>query len=196
MIMMLVAPASYAQSRIWFDQQIHFDHEQAHMAIYNRPYFYHLDLGNSLSITKLYQALQEVVIKHPSLRTALVFDTDKNLLMQRIIDLNDHNNTLFQFIASTYQTDEELNEITDDERRNHGHFNLARGLVFRCHIVYHQQIPSNDLIKERDVLIFNFHHAVFDPTSIHTFLADLNVAYNTDRLEKDDGISLRYIDCE
>ena len=61
-------------------------------------------------------------------------------------------------------------------------FDLAQGLVFRCHIVYYKQISSNDLLSDKDVIIFNFHHALFDFPSMDIFLHDLNQAYTTGQL--------------
>ena len=125
---------------------------------------------HTLSITQLHQALQLIVIKHQSLRTSLIFDTEKNLLMQQIIDSNNNNNKLFAFIESTFETDEQLNDIMHDEKRNSQLFDLAQGLVFRCHIVYYKQISSNDLLSDKDAIIFNFHHALFDFPSMDVFL--------------------------
>ena len=101
---------------------------------------YHFFVNSHLNILylfkKLHHALQLIVNKHQSLRTALIFNKDKNQLMQHVIDFNDHNNQLFSFIESTYETDQQLTHIMQDEKCNSQHFDLARGLVFRCHIVY------------------------------------------------------------
>ena len=83
-----------------------------------------------------------------------------------------------------------------DERRNSDYFDLAHGLVFRCHIVYYKQIPSNNLLSNKDVLIFNFHHALFDFPSMDIFLDDLNQAYTTGHLPTTNNTTLRYLDCK
>jgi len=160
------------------------------------PFVYRLSPQHTLSVKQLRQALQLIVTKHLSLRTSLIFDNEKSLLMQRIIDLTDNNNKLFAFIESTFETDEQLNTIVHDEKRNSQHFDLARGLIFRCHIVYHNEISSNDLLCDKDVIIFNFHHALFDFPSMDVFLRDLNQAYSTGQLKTDDNTLLRYLDCE
>jgi hypothetical protein len=149
-----------------------------------------------LSIKQLRHVLQLTIIKHLSLRTALIFDSEKNQLMQKIIDLNDNNKQLFTFIESTYETDEQLTDIMHDEKRDSQLFNLAQGLAFRCHLVYYKQIPSSDLLRDKDAIIFNFHHALFDFPSMDVFLADLDQAYTTDQLTTDDTTALRYLDCE
>jgi hypothetical protein len=103
---------------------------------------------------------------------------------------------LFAFIQSTYETDEQLNIIMHEEKRNPQLFDLAHGLVFRCHIVHYNQISSKDLLSDKDVLIFNFHHALFDFPSMDVFLHDLNQAYTTGQLFIGDNTTLRYLDCK
>ena len=160
------------------------------------PFLYRLSLGHTLLITQLQQALQQVIIKNQSLRTSLIFDKDKNILMQRIIDLNDNNNISFTFIESTFEIDEQLNDIMHDEKGNSQSFNLDQGLVFRCHVIYYKEICSNNLLTDKDAIIFNFHHALFDFPSMDIFLHDLNQAYITNQLTNDDDTTLRYLDCE
>jgi NRPS condensation-like uncharacterized protein len=159
------------------------------------PFLYRLLSQHTLSVQKLLHALQLIVIKHQSLRTSLVFDKENNRLMQQIIDRND-NNKLFALIESTFETDDQLNEIMHDEKRNSQHFDLAEGPVFRCHLVFHKQISSNDLLCDKDAIIFNFHHALFDFPSMNVFLDDLNEAYTTGQLPKNDETVLRYLDCK
>jgi NRPS condensation-like uncharacterized protein len=166
------------------------------MAIYNMPFFYRLSSRHTLLVKQLQQALQQVVIKHQSLRTLLTFDTDKSALMQQVIDLNDTNNKLFAFIESTFETDQQLNDIVQNEKLNSQLFDLPQGLVFRCHLIYYKKISSNGLLTNKDALIFNFHHALFDFPSMNVFLHDLNQAYITNQLTSDDDTTLRYLDCE
>ncbi|CAF1448006.1 unnamed protein product, partial [Adineta steineri] len=188
------APASFAQARIWLDERIRFDPDKPQIAIYNMPFVYRLQPDHTLSIKQLRHALHLTINKHPSLHTSLLFDTGKHLIMQRIIDMNDNSTQLFTSIESTYETDEQLNQILHDERRNPQLFDLAQGLVFRCHIIYYKQISSNHLLSHKDVLIFNFHHALFDFPSMNIFLHDLNQAYTTGQLLYDDNTTLRYLD--
>jgi hypothetical protein len=193
-----LAPASYAQAHIWLDERARSDPENSKIAIYNMPFLYRLSSSGTISITQLRRALQLIVIKHSSLRTSLIIDIDENLLMQRIIEPSndDENNKLFAFVESTFETDEELNAIMYDERSNPNHFDLYRGLVFRCRIVHHKKFFHNDHLCEGDALIFNFHHALFDFHSMHVFLHDLGQAYTTGQLTSDENTTLRYIDCK
>jgi NRPS condensation-like uncharacterized protein len=191
-----IGPASFAQARIWLDEQIRFHADQLLVAIYNMPFVYRLSPRHTLSIKQLRQALQLLVTKHQSLRTSLTFDAEKDLLMQRIIDFNADNNQLFAFVESIFETDEQLNDIMYDEKRNSQLFNLAQGLVFRCHVLHYKKISANGFLSDKDVLILNFHHALFDFLSMNVFLHDLNQAYSTGQLTTDDDTTLRYLDCE
>jgi NRPS condensation-like uncharacterized protein len=160
------------------------------------PFLCQLYEKHTLSIKHLRHALQLIVTKHLSLRTSLIFDTESNRLMQRIIDSNDNTKQLFTFTQSTFDTDEQLIDIMYDEKRNSQLFNLAQGLVFRCHLVHHEQISSNDLLIDKDAIIFNFHHALFDFPSMDVFLHDLGQAYTTGQLKIDDTPVAHYLDCK
>jgi hypothetical protein len=116
--------------------------------------------------------------------------------MQRIVDSSDSKKQPFTFIESTFETEEQLIHIMHDEKRNSQLFDLAQGLVFRCHLLHHKQISSNDLLTDNDVIIFNFHHAMFDYQSMNLFLRDLNHVYKTDQLHRGDDCVLRYLDCK
>ena len=192
------APASYAQTRIWSDEQNRLSSDKSQIALHNMPFLYRLNPNQTLSVKQLHQALQLILIKHQSLRTALSFNTQNNLLMQRVAPFNNNNNQLFSFIQSTFKTDEQLNQIIYNEQSDAQLFDLSEGVVFRCHIVYYNEISSDHLISDKDVIIFNFHHALFDIPSMNTFLHDLNQAYSTGQLttDDDDDTTLRYLDCE
>ncbi|CAF3941566.1 unnamed protein product, partial [Adineta steineri] len=189
-----VSPASYAQARIWHDERIRFDPDKPQIAIYNMPFVYRLQPGHTLSIKQLHLALQLTIDKHLSLHTSLIFDAEMNLLMQRVITRKDNYTDMFSFIETTYETDEQLNTILRDERRNPHLFDLVQGLVFRCHLAYYEQMSSDQLLSHKDLLIFNFHHALFDFPSMNIFLHDLNQAYTTGQLLYDDSTNLRYLD--
>jgi NRPS condensation-like uncharacterized protein len=196
LFLILVAPASFAQTRIWVDERIRFNPDKPLVAINNMPFLYRLLPTHTLSIKQLRQALQLLVTKHLSLRTALIFDKEKNLLMQQIMDLNNGNKQLFTFSESTFETNEQLTDIMHDEKHNSQLFDLAQGHVFRCHIVYCREMSSSGSLSDKDALIFNFHHALFDFVSMNIFLHDLNEAYTTGQLSADDDNStVRYLDC-
>ncbi|CAF3884876.1 unnamed protein product, partial [Adineta steineri] len=188
------APASFAQALLWHNESIHFTPHISQVSIYNMPFVYSLYSYHTLSAQHLRHALQLTVTKHQSLRTSLIFHTENNRLMQQIIDFNQNNNTLFTFIESTYETDEQLNHILHDEKYNPQLFDVAQGLVIRCHLVHYKQVSSNHLLSDKDLIIFNFHHALFDFPSMNIFLHDLNQAYTTSQLPDNDNTNLRYLD--
>ncbi len=157
------------------------------------PFLFHLSSG-SLSITKLRHALQLLIIKHQALRTALYFDDHKQQLMQHILQPT-NNQEFFTFLDTTCDMNKEsLMKIMHDERGNPSHFDLARGVVCRLHIV--RRSSKTDMIVAGDSMILNFHHALFDFPSMIVFLRDLNQAYVTGELEFNDQSELRYLDCK
>ncbi|CAF4233310.1 unnamed protein product, partial [Adineta steineri] len=188
------APASFAQIRLWYNECVHFTPHISQVPIYNMPFFYSLNSHDTLSAQHLRDALRLVITKHESLRTSLIFHTESDLILQRIIAMNNYNRQRFTFIESTYTAHEQLKHILHEEKYNPQLFDLTQGLVFRCHIIYYKQISSNGLLSDKDVLIFNFHQSVFDYPSMNIFLHDLNQAYTTGQLLYDDNTTLRYLD--
>ncbi|CAF4261557.1 unnamed protein product, partial [Adineta steineri] len=157
-------------------------------------FFYRLYTGDILSVPQLRHALQLIANKNESLHTSLIYDSNKNILMQRVLTRQDINNDMITITESTYKTDEQLNAIIENEKCNPQLFDLTQGLVFRCHIIYYKQISSNNILSDKDIIIFNFHPALFDYPSINLFLHDLNQAYKTGQLTTDNATTLRYID--
>ncbi len=103
---------------------------------------------------------------------------------------------LFTFIESTFETDKQLIDILNNEKRNSQIFNLTEGLVFRCHLVHYKRTLSNDLLTDNDAIVFNFHHALFDFPSINIFLNDLDQVHKTGQLPREEDNALRYLDCK
>ncbi|CAF1199291.1 unnamed protein product [Adineta steineri] len=188
------APASFAQCRIWSENQRDADTDQSCLTAYNIPFFYHLYTGDILSVKQLRHALELVVNKHESLHTSLIYDPNKNLLMQRVLSQQGIDNGMFIITESTHETDQQLNDIMYEKEYNPQLFDVAQGLVFRCHIIYYKQISSNNILSNKDIIIFNFHHAFFDYPSINIFLHDLDQAYKTGQLTTNNDTTLRYID--
>ncbi|CAF1547888.1 unnamed protein product, partial [Adineta ricciae] len=158
------------------------------------PFVYRLTTAHTLSPEHLRRALQHIIRRHQALRTSILLDAENDLFIQHIMSEEQGQNNTFSFVESTYETDEQLKNIVHDEQTNCHHFDLSRGVVFRFHIVYHKQKPSSEVLSMNDVLIFNFHHAIFDLASMDIFLDDLNRAYTTGQLANDDRPALRYLD--
>jgi hypothetical protein len=191
----LVAPASFAQTRILTDDRTCLHPDQSLAAMHNMPFLYRLCSKHVLSTTRLRHALQLIITKHQSLCTSIVLDTENNLFMQRLIDFTDNKKEQFRFVESTFATEEQFNNIVHDEQRNSEHFDLTRGVVFRCHILYYKQMSTDNLVSDKDAIIFNFHHAAFDFQSMNLFLNDLHQACATGQLGTNDNADLRYLDC-
>jgi hypothetical protein len=75
-------------------------------------------------------------------------------------------------------------------------FHLDHSLVLRCHIVYYKKLSKDNLLSDKDAIIFNFHHAFFDHQSMNIFLQDLDQAYTTSQLPANENTDLRYLDCK
>ena len=187
-----LGPASFAQAQMWLDDRLRFGTGKSKVAMCNMSFLYRIETG-TLSITRLCHALQLVIMKHHALRTALFFDSDNQELVQRILQPQ-QNEQLFTFVDSTFETEDNLVTIMHDERGNPSHFDLAKGIVCRLHVV-RRNSTSNDL-DTGDAIIFNFHHAMFDFPSMPLFHRDLEQAYLMGELQLDDDNQLRYLDCE
>ncbi|CAF0953041.1 unnamed protein product [Adineta steineri] len=173
----LTARASFAQSRIWLDEQNTTDSQ---VAVNNMPFVYKITEG-ILSIERLRHALQLVVLKHASLRTSLFFDSITKCLMQRIIHPVDSKEELFGFVQSTLDSDIDLKTMLLDERRNLSYFNLSNGRVFRVHLI-RKETGNQDSLGTGDFVIFNFHQAIFDISSFNLFHRDLCEAYDRETI--------------
>ncbi|CAF1138974.1 unnamed protein product [Adineta steineri] len=130
-----IKPASYAQHQIWLDEERRLHLDEPQLATHNMVFCYRLSADHTLSVQQLRYALDLVVDKHQSLRTALIFDTTKSILTQRIVDQQNHKNNQFSVVESIYETDEQLDEIMHNETHNPHVFDLAQGRVFRCHFI-------------------------------------------------------------
>ena len=186
-----VAPASFAQTRSWLDEQNSFDGE---VPVNNMPFFYQIT-ARSLSVERLRRALRSVVLKHSSLRTSLLFDSRTKCLMQRISEPIGEEEELFSFVKTIANSDTDLRTILLDEHRYPSYFNLSNGRVFRVHIII-QKNGDQDFLQTGDVVIFNFHQSAFDLPSLNVFHRDLCAAYECETVLPLDDNEHRYIDCK
>ena len=154
--------ASFAQQRLWMDEQIRFNNSMAKQtSVYNEILAFKLSSFTPLSIHRLHQALELIVTKHVTLRTALIYDEDK--LIQKALPISDD----IYNIEVTYVTnDTHLKEILYDEETNRSLFDLEQGQVFRCHILRHSSNNEDDSnLYQNDIIIFNSHHMATDGSS-------------------------------
>ena len=187
----IVGRATFAQTRIWFDEQTHY---ASSVLINSMPFFYQITHG-SLSIERLRHALRLVLLKHSSLRTSLFFDSTVDCLMQRIIQPKDDDEELFAFVESTLENDADLKTMMINKLCNASNFDLSSARVLLVH-AFMQEKNRKNLLQRGDVIVFNFHQTVFDISSLNIFCRDLCQAYECETGWSSDDNELRYIDCK
>jgi hypothetical protein len=189
--MKLSGVASFAQERIFLDQQVRFSSE---IAIYNELNVLRVVKG-SLSKSRLLVALQSVLQKHTVLRTSLTFNNQDSTLKQCVTDKH-HTYTLAT--EQTFKNEDELHDIIYRITIDPYLFDLSNGRVFYCQILRPQMLTSenteNQFITDSDVLVIAFHHAAYDRSSRQIFFNDLCTAYNSNIITEVDEELLQYID--
>jgi hypothetical protein len=184
--------ASFAQERIFLDEQVRFSNK---IAIYNELFALRVVQG-SLSVNHLLQALRYVLKKHTILRTSLIFyNIDSNL--QQCITDSHRKFTLAP--EQTFGNENELQDIIYQITIDPNLFDLRDGRVFHCQILRQQKFQNensddDDLIRNCDVLIIAFHHVAFDRSSHEIFFNDLCSVYNSKTTMFADEELLQYID--
>ncbi|CAF4238617.1 unnamed protein product, partial [Adineta steineri] len=183
--------ASYAQERIFLDEQVRFSHQ---IAIYNELMVLRVTKG-LLSVNRLLQALRYILSRHKILRTSLVFNDEDSILKQSITD----KHLTFTLAADqTFKNETDLHNIISQINTNPNLFDLSSGRVFYCQIL-RQQTTSDEnhdkeIITKSDVLVIGFHHVVIDQLTFSIFLNDLCNTYNSNIAWLDNDESLQYID--
>ncbi|CAF1563777.1 unnamed protein product, partial [Adineta steineri] len=200
------ARASFAQERIYLDEQIRFSSKKTMNNMYIIALLYRISpMNDQISITRLQHAFQSVITKHNILRTALYVDTNGNII-QHCLDLNviqhDYMKSCGLTIVNLHNDGRRhVNEIIVEILSQSDLFDLSKGRIIRCHIIRHCDYSkdnisceNNDLLGENDYILISIHHAMFDGASTSTFLGDLSLAYQSnDSLYMVDN-SLAYID--
>lgn len=152
-------PLSFAQTRLWFLDQL----EPGH-STYNASATYRLTGG--LNIAALEQSLKAIVHRHEVLRTTFpsvngqpsqAITTHRALILP-IIDLQEHSETERVAIAQQIATEEAQQ-----------HFNLATDPLFRAKFLR--------LSDQEHILLLNFHHIIFDAWSFDIFFRELAALY-------------------
>jgi amino acid adenylation domain-containing protein len=156
-------PASFAQQRLWFLDQLEPGRVSYHIPAAVR-------LVGPLDIAALEQALNEVIRRHEVLRTTLVSDggIPRQVIAERLV---------------LPLTVEDLSPLAEDEResqalfrvREHAEqpFDLARGPLVRAALVR---------LGDRDhIAVVTAHHAVFDGWSTGILIRELSTLYGAFR---------------
>ncbi|CAF4137554.1 unnamed protein product [Adineta steineri] len=183
--------ASFAQERIFLDEQIRFSYKHI---FYNNFVALRVTEG-VLSIKRVLQALQLVLKKHEILRTSLVFNNNDSTLQQYVTD----NHKTFTFRdQQNFESDNELQNIIYRTVINPDLFDLSSGRVFSCQMFQQQktthETAHTDFLEKSGVLVLYFHHVAVDGTSIAILLSDFCNAYSNNMTVSLDEQSLKYID--
>ena len=195
-----VGRASFAQERIYLDEQIRFSSTHNNN-MYVIPLLYRISSStNHLSITRFHQALQAVIMKHSILRTTLYLDTN-GVIMQHCLDaravMNVMNSKSFSVL---YMDDDDIYEIINKISSDSHLFDLSEGRVICCHILRQYRpnndfsVKNNDMLTNDDMILISIHHSVFDGASTSIFLRDLCLAYDNDCSLPFDDNTLQYVD--
>ena len=188
----ILATASFAQQRIFLDEQVRFSRN---VAIYNEPTILQVDCGK-ISVQRLKRTLQSILQRHKILCTSLIFNEGHDAMMQCIID--QHLKAAF-LTEQTFENQLELQDIINQIILDPTLFDLSDGRVFHCRILRRQsflkEIQDNAFIRGNDVVLIMFHHAAFDRSSRHIFFNDLRMIYDNDDVsEAAERQCLEYID--
>ncbi|CAF1584283.1 unnamed protein product, partial [Adineta steineri] len=147
--------ASFAQERIFLDEQVRFSSD---IAIYNELSTLQIVQG-SLSSNRLLQAFRYVLNKHKILRTSLMFNNDNSSLKQCITDIH---KTFTITVNQTFENENELRDIIHQTTISPNLFDLSTGRVFHAELLRHQisldenENKSNEFITKSDVLLIVF----------------------------------------
>jgi hypothetical protein len=128
---------------------------------YNIPLV--LDIKGPLDRTRLNQALDKVIKRHASLRT--YFEMHGHQAVQRVAGALHLKNTMHA--TQEDELEERIKAVAQP-------FDLAKPPLI--HTALHE------ISKERHVLVFDVHHAIFDGMSMRVFLNDLAGFYRGEEL--------------
>ncbi|KPA15500.1 amino acid adenylation domain protein [Candidatus Magnetomorum sp. HK-1] len=153
---------SFAQQRLWFLNQL----EKGKATTYNMPPFV-MKLNGDLVISNFEKALDEILLRHESLRTS--FQIKNGIPIQNIHKTIDS----YLFIYNLHQYSEkkqndEIKRITAEESKTI--FDLTKTPLFRVVIL--------KLNRDEHVLIITMHHIISDGWSLGIFFKELCLIYN------------------
>jgi amino acid adenylation domain-containing protein len=156
-------PLSFAQQRLWFLEQLEPD-----SLAYNIPFAFHL--SGLLNVTALQHALAQIVRRHEALRTTFVLADEQPV--QIIQPFSAHNIPGFQWINLDWTDDPNPASPALRQRllaEAHQPFDLAHGPLLRVTLVRLSEVEH--------ILMFTWHHIVFDGWSEGVFFKELATFY-------------------
>jgi len=155
------APLSFAQRRLWFLHELDPD-----LTAYNIPAAYRV--CGPLNVVALENALNAVVRRHESLRTAIV-EVDAEPIQQILstADLSLPVIDLTKLTPERAQT--EIERVLNEDA--HAAYELQNAPLMRARLLR--------LGDENHILIVNFHHIIADGSSLVVFFQDLASFYKS-----------------
>jgi amino acid adenylation domain-containing protein/thioester reductase-like protein/non-ribosomal peptide synthase protein (TIGR01720 family) len=170
-------PLSFAQSRLWFIEQL-----QGPSAMYNMPVG--LRLRGTLDVEALRAALGDVVGRHESLRT--LFSAPEGIPQQVVLPV-ERADFGWQVIDASGWTEARLEEAIGAVARRP--FDLAAEIPLRAQLFR--------VGEDEHVLVGVVHHIAADGWSIRPLVADLRVAYASRCVGRAPGwapLAVQYVD--
>ena len=172
-----VVPLSFAQSRLWFLDQL-----QGPSPVYNMAVG--LRLGGRLDADALGAALADVVGRHESLRT--LFAAPESIPQQLVVSA-ERADFGWQIIDATGWSASRLGEAVEDTARHS--FDLATEIPLRARLFR--------VAEDEHVLVGVVHHIAADGWSITSLVRDLGVAYASRCVGRAPGwapLAVQYVD--
>nr|WP_163737384.1 non-ribosomal peptide synthase/polyketide synthase [Mycobacterium gallinarum] len=172
-----VVPLSFAQSRLWFIDQL-----QGPSPVYNMPVA--LRLRGRLDVDALVAALADVVGRHESLRTLI--RAPEGIPQQVVVPI-EHAEFGWDVVDATGWTSERLGEAIAQTGRHA--FDLTTEIPLRARLFR--------VMDDEHVLVGVAHHIAADGWSIGPLVRDLGVAYGGRRAGRASGLTelpVQYID--
>jgi aspartate racemase len=149
-------PASFAQQRLWFMEQLDKASAQHNLCVA-------FQISGTLNIDAMQQGLNTMVQRHESLRTSFNWEVDQ--LWQIVSPITASAIVMTQ---DTETTDTDIERLAKQEASLA--FDITHPPLLRCKLIG---------INERDhVLLLTFHHLVFDGWSFEIFMRELGVIYD------------------
>ncbi|CAF3659106.1 unnamed protein product [Rotaria sp. Silwood1] len=180
--------ASFAQQRIWLDEQTYFN-PQTSLAVYHVILPAIIKRG-FISIQRIKSTITNILERHHVLRTAVRLNEETGQIEQVVQPITNNDNYSFEVTHSTRSySHEEVNALLTKEAVTH-FAQIDRGIVVRCHLIQIGQLDT-EYLHTGDLIIFVIHHIAFDHSSVGPFLNSFMKTY--DSLEQPTPI-IQYID--
>jgi amino acid adenylation domain-containing protein len=152
-------PASFAQQRLWFLDQL-----DPGKSVYNM--LYAVRLNSRLNVEALHQSLNEIVQRHESLRTT--FATEEGQPIQVIAAKLQIELPIID-LSGFAGTERDAETLCRAQREGESPFDLATGPLLRTKLL--------QLDEDEHVLLIAVHHIVSDGWSMGVFFRELAALY-------------------